>query len=214
MVFVRRPNDPVRDPVDLAKRVREKFIRNEEFITKAAKMCNYSNRPERLCTRSPNLLMLTRQFRKVNYELIDKSVSRWNESRWILPNRDISRHYYRKHHDVSHAIPDDCNYVSLVFSAERAHFIGGSIRVRFYKKYHECIFTRTISIPAEIRTRCWEFTRPKMAAYFSASFRLHQVKDEHIKPKIPERTMTLRSETTTKTINPATGQWCYRKISK
>lgn len=147
MVFVRRPDDPVQDPVDLVKRVREKFIRNEEFIKRAADMCNYSNRKERYCTEVPNLLMLSRQYRKVNYELVDKSK---NESRWILPNRDINRHYYRRHRDVFYDIPKDCHYVSLIFSAEKAHFVGGSLRVRFFKNYHDCVFTRTITIPAEV----------------------------------------------------------------
>lgn len=147
-----------------------------------------------------NLLLLTRQYRKVNYELVDKSK---HESRWILPDKDFNRYYYRIHHDAKYDIPKDCHNISLIFSAEKANFVGASLRVRFYKKYNDIISSQTITVPAEVRAKCWEFTRPKMAAYVSVSIRLHTVRDGNIKPN--PKTMVLRSQTTTKTINPSAG---------
>lgn len=204
MVFVRRPNDPVRDPVDLSKRVREKYIRNREFINKAADLCNHSNNPHRL-TGPMNLVMLTRQFRKINYELVNKTL---NETRWILPTRHYNQYYYRQHHDACYDIPNECRFVSLVFSAERARFSGGSIRIRFFKSGYEQIFERIICIPSEIRSKCWEFERPPEAAFVSVSFRLERVKDEYSEPK--KTSMVLRSQTKIKTKNPKTGQWSYK----
>lgn len=83
--------------------------------------------------------------------------------------------------------------LSLIHSD--AKFNGGSIRVRFYKKkIYTNFYTKLVA-------KCWEFKVPEEAIYYSAAFRLHPVRYDYIKPKISERKMVLRSDTTKKVIN-------------
>lgn len=190
----------VREPIDLIRKVREKYIRNKEYIDKAIKICEHTNSIRRI-TGPLNLVMLLRQFRKRNFEIVRESL---DEYRWILPTRNHKNSYYNKHHDACYTIPPECHFVSMVFSAEKAHFEGGSIRVRFFAKRYKQIFEKMIIVSAEVRTRCWEFTRPKNAVYISVSFCLQWITD-NTEPEIPKREMLLRSEIIkTKPINPPT----------
>lgn len=205
----------VRDPVDLTRNVRAKFLRNEEFIKRASEITGKFNSRKRIFGPM-NLLLLSKQYKRVNNNMVKNQFGKEKKSefRWILPQKESTRDYYNKHQDACYCIPKDCGVISLTFSAENAKFDGGSIRVRFYKKRQIQIFTKTIILPGDLITNCWEFKIPKEALYYSVSFRLHPIKDEDIKAKIPTRRMTLRSDTTTKEIHPVSGKWCYRNIQK
>lgn len=162
----------VREPVDLVKKVRDKFIRNREFINKAIELCDSSNNSKRT-TEPENSLILLYQYRKINYELIDEySTSTWK----IFPYRKSAR-YFAQHQVNYYNIPRNFHCLSVVFSAEKAKFGGASLRVRFFKVFLDLVFTQTINIPAEMRNNCWEFVPPKGVFCFNISFRLHQEND-------------------------------------
>lgn len=185
----------VREPGDLAKKIREKYIRNSEYIKSAVGFCKKLNSKTRLLGPL-NLIMLSKQYKRANHELVlDKNgKGLHSQYRWIRPEKEGKNGYYKKHHEACFAVPKDCAYISLTFSAEDSEFHGGSIRVRFYKEKYIQIFTKTIILPQNLLLNCWEYKVPKEAVYYSVSFKLHTVKDETA--KVAPRKMILRSATT------------------
>lgn len=195
---VRLPHDPVRNPSDLVQSVREKFSRNREYTKQINALCENTNNnnPNKRLRGFPNLLMMSKQHKRVNHRpILDKNGEESKSFfRWISPDKDIDKRFYGKHRDTCFDVPEDCAYISLSFSASQAKFNGGSIRVRFYKEMYKQIFSKTITLPAHLVSNCWEYQVPKTAKYYSISFRLHPIKD---KIDVPKR-MTLRSDTTKK----------------